>query len=79
MTTVVADPDEGLLAQGTTVGDGVISAEIQLAGAPPPPHGPQPRFPPLNRDTFDYYVAELMLPLYREGTRRQWDLHLGGK
>jgi predicted amidohydrolase len=76
MATLVADPDEGFLAQGTTMGDGVVSAEIELADAPPPPQGPQPSFPPLNRDTFNYYVAELMLPLYQEGTRRQWGPHM---
>jgi predicted amidohydrolase len=76
MATMVADPDEGLLAMGTTVGDGIIAAEIELADDPPLPQGSQPSFPPLNRDTFDYYVAELMLPLYQEGTRRQWGSHM---
>jgi hypothetical protein len=72
MATLVGDPDAGILAQGTVMGDGVVSAEIELADAPPRPQGPQPGFPPLNRDTFDYYVAELMVPLYRASTRRQW-------
>jgi hypothetical protein len=76
MATLVADPDEGVLAQGTTMGDGVVSAEIELAGTLPQPQGPQPSFPPLNRDTFNYYVADLMLPRYREGTRRQWGSHM---
>lgn len=76
MATLVADPDEGFLAQGTMMGDGVVSAEIELADAPPQPQGPQPSLPPPNRDIFDYYVAELMLPLYREGTRRQWGSHM---
>jgi predicted amidohydrolase len=76
MATLVATPDEGALAQGTTMGDDVVSAEIELADAPPQPQGPRPSFPPLNRDTFGYYVAELMLPLYREGTRSQWGPHM---
>ncbi len=71
MATLVADPDEGFLAQGTTMGDGIVLAEIELAADPPSPRGQPPSFPPLNRDTFNHYVAELMLPLYREGARRR--------
>jgi hypothetical protein len=76
MATLVAAPDKGVLAQGTMMGDAVVSAELELAEAPPQPQGPQPSFPPLNRDTFDYYIAELMHPLYREGVRRQWGPHM---
>jgi predicted amidohydrolase len=76
LATFVTDPDEGFLAQGTMMGDGVVLAEIELADAPPQPQGPQPSFPPLNRDTLNYYVAELMVPLYREGVRRQWGSHM---
>jgi len=71
MATAIGNAGENPLAQGTMMGDGVIQAEIELAGDPPPPQGQQPSFPPLSRNTFDCYVAELMLPLYREGARRR--------
>ena len=59
------------LAQGTTAGDGVVWAEIELADAPPQPQGPQP---PLRVD--EDYVAELVKPLYKEGMRRHWGAHM---
>jgi hypothetical protein len=59
------------LAQGTTAGDGVVWAEIELADAPPQPQGPQPH---LHVD--EDYVAELVKPLYKEGIRRHWGAHM---
>ena len=60
------------MTQGTTSGDGVVSAEIELADDTPQPADPQPDAPPFHTNTFDHYIARLMLPLYRQGVRRQW-------
>jgi predicted amidohydrolase len=76
MATMIGEPQEGMLAHGTTTGDGVVSAEIELADVPPQPQEPQPDVPPFHTNTFDHYVARLMLPLYREGVRRQWGSHM---
>jgi hypothetical protein len=65
--TGVWDPDRGVVAFGTAMGDGVVLGEVDLPGAPPQPGTPQPATDPV-RDPF----FEHMIPLYREGVRRQW-------
>ena len=67
MATVITEPEQGWLAQGTTGGDGVILAEIALADEPPQPKGPQPKM-----YVGEDHVAKLVRPLYRAGVRRQW-------
>ena len=76
MATMIGEPKTGMLAHGTTTGDGVILAEIELANVTPQPLEPQPDVPPYHTNTFDHYIARLMLPLYREGVRRQWGSHM---
>ena len=73
---MIGEPKEGILAHGTTTGDGVMSAEIELADDTPQPLELQPDVPPFHTNTFDHYVARLMHPLYREGARRQWGSHM---
>jgi predicted amidohydrolase len=65
--TGVGDPERGVLAFGTAMGDGVVLAEVELPDAPPQPGGPQP---PTSRVDDPFF--EHMIPLYREGVRRQW-------
>jgi predicted amidohydrolase len=76
MATMIGEPKEGRLVHGTTLGDGIVSAEIELADVTPQPLEPQPDVPPFHTNTFDHYVARLMHPLYREGVRRQWGSHM---
>ncbi len=71
MATGIGDAKKGLLTQGTTTGDGVVWAEIELADAPPQPQGPQPKMQ-VDEDK----IARLVRPLYREGVRRQWGAHM---
>ncbi len=76
MATLIGEPQAGIVAQGTTSGDGVVSAGIALAGSPPQPAEPPPDALPFSKNTFDHHVARLMHPLYRAGVRRQWGAHM---
>jgi hypothetical protein len=76
IATLIGEPQKGMVALGTTTGDGVVLAEIELADLTPQPLEPQPDVPPFHTNTFDHYVARLMLPLYQEGVRRQWGSHM---
>ncbi len=67
-------------ARGRTVkcveeeGDGVVVAEVTLAETRPQPQAPQPspRMPASMRWALDWFGAQLMIPQYRQGLRRQW-------
>lgn len=71
MATMIGEPQEGILVHGTTTGDGVVLAEIELADNTPQPLESQPDVPPFHKNTFDHYVASLMHPLYCDGVRHQ--------
>jgi predicted amidohydrolase len=65
--TGVWEPDRGIVAFGTATGDGVALGEVELPDAPPQPPYPQPPASPVGDPFFEH-----MIPLYREGVRRQW-------
>jgi len=76
--TQVVDTNGDVLVRGTVTGDGVTLAEVELSDVTPQPQAPQPKMHIL---PFVYYVSDevfppLMIPLYREGVRRQWGPHM---
>jgi predicted amidohydrolase len=65
--TGIWEPDRGIVAFGTATGDGIVLAEVELPDAPPQPGSLQPPMGPVGDPFFEH-----MIPLYREGIRRQW-------
>ena len=61
-----------MVAFGTATGDGVVLSEVELPDAPPQPPYPQPSTSPVDDPFFKH-----MIPLYREGVRRQWGPEAG--
>ena len=76
--TQVFNAEGQLLAQGTETGDGVVLAEIELPDIIPQPQTPQPKIdmPQEVYHVSDEIIPSLMLPLYKEGVRRQWGAHM---
>jgi hypothetical protein len=70
--TGVGDPERGMVAFGTAMGDEVVFGEVELPDAPPQPRGPQPPTSPVDDPFFEH-----MIPLYREGVRRHWGTEAG--
>lgn len=70
MGTMIGTPEKGMLVQGTTAGDGVISTEIELAHDTPQPSEPKPEVPAFHTNTFDHYIARSMLSIYADGISR---------
>jgi hypothetical protein len=71
MATFIGHPADQMPAAGTPTGDGVVLAEIELPDLPPQPQSPQPKMSPVQDPFF-----EDMIPLYRQGVRRQWGPHM---
>lgn len=72
MATLISDPERGMIVSGTTFGDKIISAEIELADTTPQPLAPKPDVPAFHTNTFEHYIAKQMLPLYRDSIRNRW-------
>ncbi len=76
--TQVVNANGEKLAQGTATGDGVIVAEFKIPDVIPHPQSAQPEIP---IDSAVYEISDevlpaLMVPLYKEGVRRQWGPHM---
>jgi len=70
MATMIMDLKNGVAVSGTATADRVISAEIELLDATPQPIGQQPDVPVFHTNTFDHFIAQQMVPLYREGVQK---------
>ena len=72
--TQVTNGQGEVLARGSAIGDAVIIAEVDVPDDAPIPPTARPVFP-IAAEMYqlsDEIVPALMMPLYREGVRRQW-------
>ncbi len=74
----IIDANGNVIARVEHDGDGFTVAEVALADELPQPNAPQPkmRMHPLGYIAIDVVGANAVVPLYREGVRRQWGAHM---
>jgi hypothetical protein len=74
----IIDANGSMITRVESDGDGFTIAEVELADAPHQPTEPQPkiRLPSIGYWAIDGFGANAMIPLYREGIRRQWGAHM---
>ena len=73
--TQIIDANGETLAQGTAIGDGIVFADVELADvAPSLSETTQPtiNIPPDIYHVSDEAIPSMMIPLYKDGVRRQW-------
>ncbi len=76
--TQIANGQGAVLARGSAIGDAIVLAEIDILDAAPTPPTAEPVFP-IAAEMYqlsDEIVPAMMVPLYREGARRQWGTHM---
>ena len=76
--TQVANGRGAVLARGSATGDAVVIAEVDVPDDAPTPPTARPIFP-IAAEMYqlsDEIVPAMMMPLYREGVRRQWGAHM---
>jgi N-carbamoylputrescine amidase len=76
--TRIVDAMGKVLARGSATGDGLVIAEVAFPDLLPTPEGPQPDFsmPEQIYHLSDETIPAMMVPLYKEGVRRQWGVHM---
>jgi predicted amidohydrolase len=74
----IIDANGNMITRVESDGDGFTIAEVELADEPHQPTEPQPkmRLPSIGYWAIDGFGANAMIPLYREGIRRQWGAHM---
>jgi predicted amidohydrolase len=76
--TRIVDAKGKVLARGSATGDGLVMAEVTFTDLLPKPEGPQPGI--LVSEAIyrlsDETIPATMVPLYKEGVRRQWGAHM---
>jgi len=74
----IIDANGQVVSRVENDGDGFTVAEVELADTQPQPAEAQPkmRLPGAGYFAIDFFGANAMVPLYREGVRRQWGTHM---
>jgi hypothetical protein len=74
----IVDASGHMLACVENDGDGFTIAEVELADETPQPSAPQPkmRLPTIGYWAIDGVGTNSLIPMYRDGVRRQWGAHM---